>query len=85
MTEQQLALNACQAGRCAELVDRKVLFCDRHYAMIPDVTRTALLVAYRPGRPPTGKFLHLLEFARAEIRYFEQTGARVPTDRRLFE
>jgi len=76
-------MNACQAGRCAEIVDRVAIFCGRHFAMVNGHTMNELLAAYRPGRPPTRRYLAVLERARAEVRFAETAGYRLPRDGEL--
>lgn len=75
---EQLAMNACQAGRCAELVDRTAIFCDRHDRMLHDDTRRELLDSWRRGKPPSKRFIRALGVAREEIRYAELAGSREP-------
>jgi hypothetical protein len=81
--EQQFAMNACQAGRCGELVERAAIFCDRHDAMLHDELRRELLDAWRPGRPPSKRYLDALVRSRDAIRHVETTGARVPREGEL--
>jgi hypothetical protein len=81
--EQQLAINACQAGHCLELIDRRAVFCDACDRLLHDELRRELLDAWRPGRPPTKRFLAVLERARTEIRAARAMGHRVQKDEKL--
>lgn len=77
---EQLQLKACLAIGCLDFVDKGVLFCDRHDAMLQSDIRTLLLKKYRPGKTPTKIFEMYLQTAREEILFAQTAGYRMPRE-----
>lgn len=77
---EQPCFKACRAIGCADFVDRGVLFCDRHDAMLQSDIRTLLLKKYRPGRTPSKVFLMHLARAQEEILFCQTAGYRMPRE-----
>lgn len=75
---EQLALNPCHAIGCAEMVDRAVLFCDRHDRMLHSDIRTLAHRFYRPGKRPSKRFERYLQMAQEEILFAQSAGYRMP-------
>lgn len=65
---------------CAADIPDTAALCAAHLDMLSPATRRALNLTYRPGRPPSKRFLWAIGQAQREITYFSQHGHRVPVN-----
>lgn len=68
----------CMATECRAQIADTAALCAAHFDMLIPATQRALNMSYRPGRPPSKRFLWAFGQAQREVTYYGQYGHRIP-------